>query len=126
PPGWIAQDRTSVGDVPREDSHSSSQGRRWRSSSAGTREERVISKPWSPMRQDIASAESGRSREPVASSVQASDGAASERASTHAAAPSPKRALAIALSSDQPYWKWSEHSSTATRSTRARGSDSAN
>ena len=62
--------------------------------SSGTRGESVITKPWSPIRHDIASSESSITREPDATSRRWLGEEGSPTDATSAAAPSANRALA--------------------------------
>ena len=70
----------------------------------GTRAESEISKPWSPMRQAMSSAESSSSDAPLRASTQASPDSAGAAPPTSAAAPSAKIPLETARSLFQPYW----------------------
>ena len=87
----------------------------------GTRAERLISKPWSPITQPISPVESGSSRDHCRVTRQSAPPASgwSSPTPTRAAAPSAKMLLATTASLRLPYWKCRLHSSTHTTSTTA-------
>ena len=64
PPGWTAQEATSLRRRPQDASQRSSHGLRCSRMSSGARAERYISKPWLPIFQLMASAVSGTTVDP--------------------------------------------------------------
>ena len=94
----------------------------FRAISSGTRGESVISKPWSPIRQDMASSQSSITVEPDATTRKSRREGLAAETPTSAAAPSAKSALATIRSEFQPYWWWRLHISTANSNTQAPGS----